>query len=137
MKKVAIIPLRKGSKGILGKNKKKMVGRPLFTWVLTEAIFSDLDLVYVFTDDSEVIDYVEREYHWTTKVKTLLRNEENSNDTASTESVLIEFSEKINHDYAVLCLLQATSPLTLSRDINNGFNNKLKCQQNKLVQLIG
>lgn len=126
MKKVAIIPLRKGSKGILGKNKKKMVGRPLFTWVLTEAIFSDLDLVYVFTDDSEVIDYVEREYHWTTKVKTLLRNEENSNDTASTESVLIEFSEKINHDYAVLCLLQATSPLTLSRDINNGLNKIVK-----------
>ncbi len=122
MKKVAIIPLRKGSKGILGKNKKKMVGRPLFTWVLTEAIFSDLDLVYIFTDDSEVIEYVEREYHWTTKVKALLRKEENANDTASTESVLIEFTEKINHDYGILCLLQATSPLTLSSDINNGLN---------------
>ena len=126
MKKVAIIPLRKGSKGILGKNKKKMLGRPLFTWVLTEAIFSDLDLVYVFTDDSEIIDYVEREYNWTTKVKTLLRNEENANDTASTESVLIEFAEKINHDYFILFLLQATSPLTLAIDINNGLNKIVK-----------
>ena len=126
MKKLAIIPLRKDSKGIPGKNKKKIVGRPLFSWVLTEAIFSDLDLVYIFTDDSAIIEYVEREYHWTSKVKTLLRNEENSNDTASTESVLIEFSEKINHDYAILCLLQATSPLTLSRDINNGLNKIVK-----------
>ena len=51
MKKVAIIPLRKGSKGIPGKNKKKMLGRPLFSWVLSAAIFSDLDEVYVFKDD--------------------------------------------------------------------------------------
>jgi N-acylneuraminate cytidylyltransferase len=126
MKKVAVIPLRKGSKGILGKNKKKMVGRPLFTWVVTEAIFSDLDTIYVFTDDPEIIEFVEREYHWTTKVKALLREEENANDTASTESVLIEFTEKINHDYAILCLLQATSPLTLAVDINNGLNKIIK-----------
>ena len=121
MKKVAIIPLRKGSKGILGKNKKKMVGRPLFTWVLTEAIFSNLDLIYVFTDDSEIIEYVEREYHWTSKVKALLRNEENANDSASTESALLEFSKKIKHDYDILCLLQATSPLILAEDINKGL----------------
>jgi N-acylneuraminate cytidylyltransferase len=136
MKKIAIIPLRKGSKGILGKNKKKMLGRPLFTWVLTEAIFSDLDLVYVFTDDSEIIDYVAREYHWTSKVKALLRNEENSNDTASTESVLIEFSEKINHDYAILCLLQATSPLTLAADINNGLNKIVKDSFDSAISVV-
>lgn len=122
MKKVAIIPLRKESKGIPGKNKKKMLGRPLFTWVLTEAIFSDLDLVYVFTDDSEIMEYVEREYHWTSKVRVMLRKGENANDIASTESVMIEFSEKINHDYAILCLLQATSPLTLAEAINDGLN---------------
>ena len=38
----------------VGKNKKKMLGRPLFTWVLAEAIFSNLDQVYVFTDDDEI-----------------------------------------------------------------------------------
>ncbi|NEW78279.1 MAG: acylneuraminate cytidylyltransferase [Gelidibacter sp.] len=121
MKKIGIIPLRKDSKGIPGKNKKKMVGRPLFTWVLTEAIFSQLDEVYVFTNDLEIMAFVEREYHWTTKVKALLRNEENANDTASTESTMLEFSAKINHDYDILCLLQATSPLTLATDINKGI----------------
>lgn len=126
MKKIGIIPLRKDSKGIPGKNKKKMVGRPLFAWVLTEAIFSDLDFVYVFTDDVEIIEYVEREYHWTTKVKTLMRNEENANDTASTESAMVEFSEKIHHDYDILCLLQATSPLTLAQNINLGLDKITK-----------
>jgi N-acylneuraminate cytidylyltransferase len=122
MKKIAIIPLRKNSKGIPGKNKKKMVGRPLFSWVLSEAIFSNLDAVYIFTDDEEIIDYVTINYAWSPKVKALLRNDENASDTASTESTILEFSEKINQDFDLLCLLQATSPLTTSEAINAGID---------------
>ncbi|HNC31673.1 MAG TPA: pseudaminic acid cytidylyltransferase, partial [Cyclobacteriaceae bacterium] len=58
MHKIGIIPLRAGSKGIPQKNRKKLLGRPLFTWVLAEAIFSDLDTVYVFTDDTWIEEYV-------------------------------------------------------------------------------
>lgn len=123
MKKVAIIPLRKGSKGIPGKNKKKLLGRPLFSWVLGAAIFSDLDEVYVFTDDEEILNYVEKEYHWTTKVKGLLRDDVNANDTASTESAMLEFAEKINYNFDMLCLLQATSPLTTAENINEAIVN--------------
>lgn len=122
MKKIAIIPLRKNSKGILGKNKKKMVGRPLFSWVLSEAIFSNLDTVYVFTDDEGIIEYVNKNYAWSPKVIALLRSDENATDLASTESVLFEFSDKINQDFDLLCLLQATSPLTTSEAINTGID---------------
>lgn len=118
MKKVGVIPLRKGSKGIPGKNKRKMLGRPLFSWVLSEAIFSDLDEVYILTDDEEIITFVKNEYTWTSKVKCLVRNPENATDTASTESVLLEFADKISEDFDVLCLLQATSPFTTATDIN-------------------
>ena len=88
---------------------------------LGAAIFSDLDEVYVFTDDEEILNYVEKEYHWTTKVKGLLRNDHNANDIATTESAMVEFAEKINNDFDVLCLLQATSPLTTSQDINDAL----------------
>jgi len=118
MKKIAILPLRKGSKSIPGKNKKKLVGRPLFSWVLTEAVFSDLDEVYVFTDDEEILVFLSHEYHWTPKVKGLLRSPENAHDTASTEIAMVEFAEKINYDFDILCLLQATSPFTTAKDIN-------------------
>jgi YrbI family 3-deoxy-D-manno-octulosonate 8-phosphate phosphatase len=123
MKKVAIIPIRKGSKGIPGKNKKKMLGRPLFSWVLGEAIFSDLDEVYVFTDDEEIITFLGKEYSWSPKVKALFRNDVNANDTASTESAMLEFAEKINYDFDMLCLLQATSPMTTSENINEAIKN--------------
>lgn len=121
MKKIAILPLRKGSRGIIGKNKKKMVGRPLFSWVLSEAVFSELDQVYVFTDDIEIIAFIEQDYSWTTKVIPLLRNDENANDTASTESAMIEFANKVGYDFDILCLLQATSPYTTAKDINEAL----------------
>src|SRR5690606_35242791 len=112
MKKIGFIPVRKNSKGIPNKNKRKMVGRPLFSWVLGEAIFSDLDVVYVYTDDQDIIDFINKEYHWTNKVKALLRSDESATDTASTEFAMLEFCESINYDFDVFCLLQATSPFT-------------------------
>jgi N-acylneuraminate cytidylyltransferase len=118
-KSVAIIPLRKGSKGIPGKNKMKILGRRLYQWSLGEAIFSNLDEIYVFTDDEDIINQVEKEYKWTSKVKILKRSSENANDTASTEAAMFEFAEKINWEFDNICLLQATSPLTAREDINN------------------
>lgn len=122
MKSIGFIPLRKGSKGIPGKNIRKMVGRPLFTWVLGEAIFSNLDTIYVYTDDENVIDFINKEYHWTNKVKVLLRSVASATETASTETAIMEFCESIDYDFDVFCLLQATSPFTKQADINNCLN---------------
>ncbi len=126
MKKVAIIPLRAGSKGIPGKNKKKLLGRPLFSWILGEAIFSNLDKIYIFTDDENIIDFVKKEYTWTDKVEIMLRSKESATDTASTEIGMKEFAERINYDFDILCLLQATSPLTSREDINNCLDKIIK-----------
>ena len=122
MHKIGFIPLRKNSKGIKNKNKRKMVGRPLFTWVLGEAIFSDLDEVFVFTDDENIISFINREYSWTNKVKALSRSKESASDKASTESAILEFCNIINYDFDLFCLLQATSPITTRNDINNCIN---------------
>ncbi|WP_203257338.1 acylneuraminate cytidylyltransferase [Hyunsoonleella ulvae] len=119
MKKIGFIPLRKHSKGIPGKNKRKMVGRPLFTWVLGEALQSSLDEVYVYTDDDSIIKFIEKEYHYTNKIKALKRSNASATDTASTEIAMLEFADKINFNFDAFCLLQATSPFTKASDINN------------------
>lgn len=119
MKKIGFIPLRQHSKGIPGKNKRKMVGRPLFTWVLGEALQSSLDEVYIYTDDESIISFIEKEYHYTDKIKALKRSEASATDTASTESAILEFADKIDYDFDVFCLLQATSPFTKATDIES------------------
>jgi N-acylneuraminate cytidylyltransferase len=55
MRLLAIIPARGGSKGILRKNVRKMVGQPLITYSIKNAISSvhNLDVV-VSTDDDEI-----------------------------------------------------------------------------------
>jgi len=117
-KSIGFIPLRKNSKGIPNKNKKKLLGRPLFSWVLSEALFSRLDHIFVFTDDEEIIDYITRNYRWSDKLSCLRRSDENAADTSSTESAIMEFCENKGISFEVFCLLQATSPLTRREDIN-------------------
>jgi YrbI family 3-deoxy-D-manno-octulosonate 8-phosphate phosphatase len=136
LKKIGFIPLRKGSKGIRNKNKKKMVGRPLFSWVLLEAVLSDLDHVYVYTDDEEIIEYIGKEYSWTTKITALERSENSATDTASTESAMLEFCEKIGYGFDVFCLLQATSPLTTREDINSCLRKVTKEKYDSALTVV-
>ncbi|MCW3785160.1 acylneuraminate cytidylyltransferase [Plebeiibacterium sediminum] len=135
-RKIAIIPLRAGSKGIIKKNQKKILGRPLFTWVLGEAIQSNLDHIYLFTDDHEIKAYVEKEYQWTSKVSVVERSEESANDTASTEFAMNELAEMINFKFAQFYLLQATSPLTTSSDINNAITLLNNVQVDSVLSVV-
>jgi len=136
MKKIAIIPLRAGSKGIPGKNKKKLLGRPLYQWTLGEAIYSQLDEIFVFTDDKEIIDQVEKEYKWTPKVKALQRSTESASDTASTEFALKECADRLDYNFDLICLLQATSPLTTRMDINAAIDKITKEEFDSALSVV-
>jgi YrbI family 3-deoxy-D-manno-octulosonate 8-phosphate phosphatase len=128
MKSIGFIPLRKDSKGIVGKNKRKLLGRPLFSWVLTEAVFSELDEVFVYCNDQSIKDFINKEYSWTSKIRILARSEDSATDIASTEKAIIEFCGQIDYSFDVFCLLQATSPFTKSEDINRSL---LKIKEGK------
>ncbi len=120
---IGFIPLRKNSKGIPNKNKKKLLGRPLFTWVLTEAIFSRLEHIFIFTDDEEIIAYTQKNFYWTGKLSCLKRSAANARDESSTEAAILEFCNTAKVDFKVFCLLQATSPLTRRQDINKALDS--------------
>ncbi|MEJ6467828.1 acylneuraminate cytidylyltransferase [Fusobacterium ulcerans] len=136
MRKIAIIPLRAGSKGIPGKNKKKLLGKPLFSWILGEAIFSDLDKIYIFTDDKDIAYMVKENYFWTDKVEIMIRSNESATDTASTEIGMKELAEKLNYNFDILCLLQATSPLTSREDINNCLHKVIKEKYDSALTVV-
>ena len=92
---IAFIPVRCGSKSIPFKNIKEFCAKPLVYWNL-EALQNsrNIDEVYVATDCKEIKDIVSG--FKLPKVKVYDRNTQNANDTASTESVMLEFIDKKN-----------------------------------------
>ncbi|MCG7757134.1 MAG: acylneuraminate cytidylyltransferase [Nitrosomonas sp.] len=113
MRWVAFMPLRANSKSIIDKNVRDIAGRPLFAWSLEQAIASQcFDEIYVATDSARIHQKVLDEF--STSVKVLDRSAVTCSDTASTESAMLEFKQRVSFD--VLCLIQATSPLTQAHD---------------------
>ncbi|OUN79583.1 N-acylneuraminate cytidylyltransferase [Bacteroides sp. An51A] len=109
---IAFIPVRGGSKSIPLKNIKSFCGKPLVCWNI-EALenCSEVDEIIVATDSDKIEETVTSQSYKKTKVYR--RSAENACDTASTESVMLEYIH-----YAqlpaddVFMLVQATSPLT-------------------------
>lgn len=133
MKYVAIIPLRAGSKGIPRKNLKLLAGKPLFQWTLEAAAGTKaIDHVFVSTDDAEIKQSVESLA--LEKVSAINRSPETATDTASTESVLIEFAQ--NYDFENLILIQATSPLLRSEDLEAGIEEFQASAADSLLSVV-
>lgn len=118
---IAFIPVRCGSKSIPLKNIKEFCGKPLVYWNLKALEDSkNIDKIYVATDCSEIKSVVSSFAF--SKVDVYDRDEENANDTASTESVMLEFINKQNFDDKDLFILvQVTSPLTQTKDFDEAF----------------
>lgn len=120
---IALIPARGGSKGILNKNITLLNGKPLIYWSLLAAQNSEkIQKIYVATDSSEICSVVLS--FGFDKVEIFNRSSENAQDLSPTIDVVLEFinSGKVNED-DYLCLIQATSPLLKSEDIDGLVDN--------------
>ena len=108
MKVVALIPARGGSKGIPRKNLSDLCGQPLIAWSISSARrCSYFDEVWVSTDDDEIQDVA-----LSFNARVHRRNPLTATDTASSESVVLDFLEQ-HPDIDIICMIQPTSPLTL------------------------
>lgn len=122
---VAFIPVRGGSKSIPLKNIKPICGKPLVYWTVKAACGCKyIDKVYVATDSNKIKETVTAfktgiEADLFEKVEVIGRSAESASDTASTEFAMIEFAE--NYEFDNIALVQATSPLLQSVDLNHGF----------------
>ncbi len=126
---IAFIPARCGSKTIPFKNIKNICGMPLIFWSLKAlSNASKIDKIFVATDCDEIKNVVLNfEFK---KVEIFERNKENANDTASTESVMLEFiNSNIPSESDLFILAQATSPLTRSEDFDEAIEKLLSNDQ--------
>lgn len=109
---IAFIPVRGGSKSIPLKNIKPFCGKPLVCWNI-EALekCKEVDEIIVATDSDEIEEVVLSQSY--NKTKVYRRSAENACDTASTESVMLEYIHYVQlPEDNVFMLVQATSPLT-------------------------
>lgn len=122
MSVIAFIPVRGGSKSIPLKNIRNFCGKPLVFWTIKAAVDNErIDQVVVATDSSEIEDTVKN--FNLPKTKVYRRNSENAQDHSSTESVILEYIGTSNlDDKDLFVLVQATSPLLASKDLEDGLN---------------
>lgn len=122
MKKIAIIPIRSGSKTIKNKNIKKINNKPLFYYSLNACIKSKIfDEIIISSDSSNYLKIVQKYF----KNKTITfhnRSKKNSLDQASTESVITEILKTRNAEVDDICyLVQCTSPMVLAIDLVKAY----------------
>lgn len=122
MKTIAFIPVRGGSKSIPLKNIKPFCGKPLVCWNIEALEDCNLiDEIIVATDSDKIEETVLAQSYKKTKIYR--RSAENACDTASTESVMLEY---INYAHLpqedIFMLVQATSPLTESQHFTEALS---------------
>lgn len=119
---LAIIPARKGSKRLVGKNMLDLMGKPLIAWTIEEALKSKyIDRIILSTDDEKAIS-LSKQYNGIDI--PFVRPKKLSSDKATSLDVVLhalDFCSSNNKNFDYVMLLQPTSPLRNSIDIDNAI----------------
>ena len=112
MRLVAIVPVRSGSKGLVGKNLRPLSGVPLWERAVAHGLDVGAD-VLVTTDSREILEQGARD-----GVSLLERPAKLAADTTPMDPVMLHALEQIDGP-ARIVLLQPTSPLRSRGDIED------------------
>ena len=133
---VAFIPARGGSKGIKDKNIYPVCDKPLIAYTIEAAKGSRyVDYVMVSTD-SEKIASVAKDYG---AEIPFMRDEQLAADSSRTIDAVVDGISKLTNlgkRFDVLVLLQPTSPLRTSEDIDNAIKLFYTEKRKSLVSLV-
>lgn len=117
---LGIIPARGGSKGLPGKNIKELAGKPLIAYTIAQAQASRyIDRILVSTDSPRIAEVARRH----NAEAPFMRPPDLANDKTGMLAVLLHAIEWLEHHaqsrYDIIVLLQVTSPLRETEDIDN------------------
>ena len=120
---LGIIPARRGSKGLPGKNIRQLAGKPLVTWSIEQALASRLlTVVHVSTDcETTARIALDAGAH-----VPYMRPDHLATDEATTQSVieyaLKHYAEVQDMNFDFVTLLEPTSPLRATGDIDRAVS---------------
>lgn len=134
MKKIlTIIPARGGSKGVIKKNIKQLVDKPLIAWSIEQALSSKYIKEVIVSTDDEDITAVAKKYG--ARVP-FVRPDHLATDIATTADVLIHAIDelkKMGESYEYILLLEPTSPLRETTDIDTAIEILLSNKEAKSI----
>lgn len=132
---LAIIPARKGSKRLPNKNILSLAGKPLIVWTIEAALAATkITKVIVSTDSEEIAEIAQK----AGAEVPFIRPDYLSNDTATSVDVIIHslnFYKSQKTEINNFVLLQPTSPLRTSADIDAAINLHIKRKANSVTSV--
>lgn len=119
---LALIPARGGSKGLPGKNIRPLLGRPLVAWTVEQALASErIDRVVVSTNDENIAAVART----AGADVPFLRPAELATDESPVIDAVLHALDRLSEEegmgYEVLALLEPTSPLRRSGEIDQAI----------------
>ncbi len=131
---ISIIPARGGSKGIPRKNIKLLNGKPLISYSIDASNSCSLiDGTYVSTEDAEISEISKGN-----NAEVIERPDELAGDDSSSIDVILhvlDYLENRGKLPDLFVLLQPTSPLRTSEDIEASINSFLESDCDSLVSV--
>ena len=125
LKKIAIVLIRKRSKGLIDKNIKLFYGRPLCFYTIDIALESGkFDEVWISSDSGEYLDICREEYGGKCIYK--IRDKNVSLDSSTTFDTLNYLFKNIQENF-IFMNLQVTSPIRKTEHIINAFDSFVDC----------
>ena len=121
MKRIAIIPARKGSVRLPNKNKLLLAGKPLISWTIEAALSSkSLDEIIVTSNDGDIINIATKYNNI-----TIVDRPDSLSTSRSTSLEVINHALSARQDLKsrdLIVTLQPTSPIRSAFDIDNSIN---------------
>ena len=109
---IAVIPIKKNSKRVKGKNFKKINKKPLFSYLLEKVKRCDFDEIYVDSDSQEIRNYCEKNnLFFINRLPKLAKDNANGNDLLNYHAKIIKAD--------IYFQLFITAPLLKIKTINN------------------
>ncbi|MCX5816465.1 MAG: acylneuraminate cytidylyltransferase family protein [Proteobacteria bacterium] len=131
---LAIIPARGGSKGVHRKNIADVNGRPLIAYTIEAALHSRyISKVVVSSEDGEILEISQK-----LGADILKRPEELATDIAPCEPLISNVLSQLKETgemFDMFALLQPTSPLRDSSDIDSAFTSLMDRKAEALISV--
>lgn len=128
---LAIIPARGGSKGLPRKNIIDLAGKPLIAWTIEASLGSKYITKTIVSSDSDEILEVAKNYN----SYILKRPDELATDISSSEVVVKHAIESIEEKFDYVVLLQPTSPLRNTNNIDMAFDKLFSSNATALISV--